>query len=384
MSNLLNTYATALGVIPKERPILNDHFFPLKDEKYIVIHNDNKLQSKYYEYFSEVINLLRPVLHKHGYKIYQIGGPNDPRLETDSQYLGLSWNQSFHVIKNASLFLGIDSINSHVAAGYGIPSVVLFGHTYSAQVTTNWLPENKQIILEPEWGDRKPSYSPNENPKMIRTIKVEKIAQSVLRLLNIPILIDIKTVRIGNDYHEPIVEIIPDFFADDSNMKTGVVHLRMDLVFNEQCLAAWLSNNYKVNIVTNKPIDLNLLRQFKNNIQRITFVTSKSTDYELSYIKDVKSIGLNLLMIGLDESTISDTREKFFNYIVESFDHPDRSVIDKISKSSKFLTKKQILSQGKVYPSVSHWRAGKIFSAQNKIIDDKEFWQDIEYFYFYK
>ena len=64
MASLLDVYSTALGVIPKERPILNEKFFPLKDEKFIIIHNDNKLPSKHFDYFPEVISLIKPVLHK--------------------------------------------------------------------------------------------------------------------------------------------------------------------------------------------------------------------------------------------------------------------------------------------------------------------------------
>lgn len=82
--NLQQTYATALGVIPKEKPILNEKFFPLTAEKFILIHNDNKLPSKHYELFPEVVSLLKPVLHKLGYRIYQIGGKNDPIIDRKS------------------------------------------------------------------------------------------------------------------------------------------------------------------------------------------------------------------------------------------------------------------------------------------------------------
>lgn len=385
MSDLLNTYAAALGVIPKNRPTINDKFFPLKDDKYIVIHNDNKLPSKYYEYLPEVISLLKPVLRQLGYKIYQAGGPNDPILEAaDSQYLGLSWGQSFFIIKNASLFLGIDSVLAHVAAAYGIPSVILYSHTFPEQCDTQWLPPEKKMVLKPDWGENKPSYSPVEDPKTIRTIKVEDIVNSVFQLLHLDAKLDMQTIRVGKDYHEPVMEIIPDFFAENPALKGGTLHMRMDLFYNDQCLWKWLSEGYRANIITDRPISLDGLKQFRQNVNRVTLMVDNTESYDLNYVKSVKNIGLDLLMIGTNEQTISRVREKFFDYSVESLDRPERSLIDKIPKDAKFFTKKQIHSGGKIFPSIAHYKKNIPFSKANKILDSEDFWLDSEYYYFYK
>ena len=77
MGHLIEEYAKSLGV-KIGKPVLNDHFYPILDEKYITIHTDNKIDSKNYEYFPQVINLIKPILNNLGYKIYQIGGPADP------------------------------------------------------------------------------------------------------------------------------------------------------------------------------------------------------------------------------------------------------------------------------------------------------------------
>lgn len=385
MSSLQAEYARSLGIIPKERPILNEKFFPVTGGKYIVIHNDGKLPSKLYDYFPEVISLLRPILNKFGYKIHQIGGPNDPKLDNiDSQYLGLSWGQNFHVIKNASLFLGIDSINSHAAAAYEIPSVVLFSHTYPCQVLTSWLPDNKRRILTPDYGGKKPSFSPVEDPKTIRTIKVEDIVNSVFQLLHLDAKLDMQTIRVGKDYHEPVMEIIPDFFAENPALKGGTLHMRMDLFYNDQCLWKWLQEGYRANIITDRPISLDGLKQFRQNINRVTLTADNPESYDLNYVKSVKNIGLDLLMIGTNEQTIANVREKFFDYSVESLDHPERSLVDKVPKDAKFFTKKQIHSGGKIFPSIAHYKKNIPFSKANKILDSEDFWLDIEYYYFYK
>lgn len=384
MASLQETYATALGVIPKEKPILNEKFFPLTEEKFILIHNDNKLPSKHYELFPEVISLLKPVLHKLGYRIYQIGGKNDPIIDgTDGQFLGLSWGQSFYLMKRASLFVGIDSVCAHAAAAYEIPSVILFSHTYESQVTTNWLPADKKIILEPEWGNRKPSYQPNESPKMIRTIKVERVVQAVFDLLCKGVQLNMKTIRVGEDYYNPVMEIVPDHFGENPALKNGFLHFRMDLHHNEQCLFHWLANGYKAHIITRKPITLDGLKQFRPNIGRLILMADSLESFSAEYLKAVKNLGLDVIVFCEKKETLPTLREKLFDYVVEELDYPEEKELDKISKDAKFFSKKQIHSNGQIFPSVAHYKNNIPFSRANQIIDCQDFWLDLEYFYFY-
>ena len=384
MANLLHTYANYMGVVPTERPILNEQFFPLKDEKFITIHNDNKLQSKFFEYFPEVISLLKPVLHKLGYKIYQIGGPTDPILDgADSQFLGLSWPQSIYILKRSSLHIGIDSAPVFISSSFDIPTIILFSHIFAEQSRPIWADKDKTIILEPDWNGRKPSYSANESPKMIRTIKVESIVQSAFNLLKVDVKLDMKTLRIGDDYHEPVMEIIPDFFAENPALKGGTLHFRMDLAHNEPCLFHWLQSGYRANIITSKPIDVEALKQFKGQISRVTLMAENIDSYTLDYVKNVKSLGLDVIMIGTNLENLPWVREKFFDYSVESLERPERSVVDKIPPHAKFFTKKQVHSNGKIFPSIAHYKQNIQFQKANRIIDSDDFWLDIEYFYFY-
>ena len=382
--NLQQTYATALGVIPKEKPILNEKFFPLTAEKFILIHNDCKLVSKFYELFPEVISLIKPVLHKLGYRIYQIGGKNDPVIEgTDGQFLGLSWGQSCYIIHRSSLVIAIDSIIQHIGSAYGIPSVLLYSHIFPQQADTNWLPADKKIILEPDWGTRKPSYQPNESPKMIRTIKVEQICQAVFDLLCKGVQLNMKTIRVGDDYYNSVMEIVPDHFQDNPALKNGHLHFRMDLHHNEQCLFHWLSSGYKAHIITRSPVSLDGLKQFRAQIGRLILMADSLDSYSLEYIKAAKSLGLDVVIFCDNEEILPTMRERFFDYNVEILDLPDCKVVDEIPKDAKFFTKKQLHSNGQIYPSVAHYKQGVPFSRANKILDFDDFWLDLEYFYFY-
>jgi hypothetical protein len=382
--NLQQTYATALGVIPKEKPILNEKFFPLTAEKFVLIHNDNKLPSKHYELFPEVVSLLKPVLHKLGYRIYQIGGKNDPIIDgTDGQFLGLSWGQSCYIIRRSSLVIAIDSVVQHIGAAYGIPSVLLYSHIFPQQADTNWLPPDKKIILEPEWGTRKPSYQPNESPKIIRTIKVEKVVQAVFDLLCKGVQLNMKTIRVGEDYYNPVMEIVPDHFGENPALKNGYLHFRMDLHHNEQCLFHWLANGYKAHIISRKPVNLDGLKQFRPNIGRLILMADSLESFSAEYLKAAKNLGLDVLIFCEKKEILPQMREKLFDYVVEELDYPEQKELDKIPKDAKFFTKKQIISNGQIFPSVAHYKNNIPFSRANQIIDCQDFWLDFEYFYFY-
>lgn len=382
--NLQSVYATALGVIPKEKPILNEKFFPLTAEKFILIHNDNKLSSKWYELFPEVISLLKPVLHKLGYRIYQIGGKNDPIIDgTDGQFLGLSWGQSAYIIRRSSLVIAIDSIVQHIAAAYEVPSVLLYSHIYPEQALVSWLPPEKRIVLQPEWGNRKPSYQPNESPKMIRTIKVEAVVQAVFDLLCKGVQLNMKTVRVGEDYYNPVMEIVPDHFQENPALKNGYLHFRMDLNHNEQCLFHWLAKGYKAHIISRKPITLDGLKQFRPNIGRLILMADSLESFSAEYLKAAKNLGLDVLIFCEKKEILPQMREKFFDYVVEELDWPEQKELDEIPKDAKFFTKKQLISNGQTFPSVAHYKNNIPFSRANQIIDSQDFWLDTEYFYFY-
>lgn len=378
--HLLSAYSNYLGVIPTDLPILNEQFFPLPKEKYILIHNDKKLQSKFFEYFEDVVNIIKPLLHNSGYLICQIGGKDDPPISNvDLRFLGQSWGQTSFIVKNSSLIVAIDSIVGHIASAYNIPTVSLFSHTYKEQAKPFWT--DKLICLEPERGDKKPSYSPQEEPKTIRTIRVEKIVQSIFDLLGINLKIDMKTLHVGEHYHEPVIEVVPDFFVDAPNLKQTVVHFRMDLRHDEQCLAAWLPH-YKMNIISNKVLNLNLLGQFKGNIARITLFLKDEKTFSPQYLKDLKAIGLPLVLICDSPKDISNLREKFFDFTIEEDDK--QKPLDNVPSNAKFWTKKLLFSRGQKYPSTAHWRENIPLTNENKIVDCGEFWKDKESFYFYE
>lgn len=384
MASLLDYYAMQLGVIPQGPPNLNLAFFPCP-EKFITIHGgDGKIPAKHFELFPEVISLLKPILRQQGYEIIQIGGPQDVEIEgVDKRFLHLSYAQSAYIQSRAALHLGIDSLASHVASAFDKPIVILYGHIYPEQAALGWSSLENVRILEPKWGERRPCFSHFESPKMIRTIKVEDVVNSVFQLLCPEAKLDMKTLRVGSEYSEPVIEIIPDFFAENPLMKNGLLHFRLDVAHNEQCLSHWLSNGYRGNVISKKPLPLELLKNFRPQINRVTLMVGNEESFSLNYVKSVKNLGLDILLIGENEENLPIVREKFFDYNVESLGLPERSVVESVPKDAKFFTKKQIHSNGKTYPSIAHYKNNLPFCRANKIIDCEEFWLDMEWFFFY-
>jgi len=382
MSSLIHAYSSYLGTIPKnEKPVLQEHIFPLPFERYIVFHNDNALPSKHYDYMPEVIALLKPILK--GYAFVQIGGPKDPHIEgVDVHYAGLTWNQSAYVISKCDLFIGQDSAPAHIVSMYDRKAVVLYSHIYEQQSPLNWSSPENVRTLSPDFSAKKPSYAAQENPKRNKEIGVEKICNAAFELLGAGTKLNFQTLRIGDTFHERVVEVIPDFVINDDSLKGGLIHMRLDKVFDPQCMKLWLQRGHNVNVVTKKKVDFALLQEFRQHIKQVTLFARDVDSFDLDYVKSVKSLGCGLVVVTDNDEILSPLRLKFFDYQVERLHNPDRSIVDSIPKDAKFWTKKLVFSKGKAYPSTSHWQ--KKDQNPQKIIDTPEFWRDIEFYYIYQ
>ena len=382
MSHLIEEYAKSLGV-KIGKPVLNDHFYPILDEKYITIHTDNKIDSKNYEYFPQVINLVKPILNSLGYKIYQIGGPSDPVLNNvDKVLLNLSYRQSAFLLKNSSLHLGIDSLPIHMASMYDIPIVGLYSHIMAANANPYWSSPEKVILLESDKKGNKPSYSYEESPKTIRSIKPEKIADSIFKLLNIENKLNFNTLNIGNNFHIEVCEVVPNFAANIEDKKNKTIYIRADLHFDVEKIAFWCQN-YKTVIITNKMLPLDLVAYFSKNIENIFFKLN-SEELPIDYLEQLKRTKVKFALCSNDKENLPLIRNKYFDFVVEYDDEKDR--IKNCTKvNGKFFTNKILISNGKIYPSEAHLKQAKTIDMDNNVIyDDDTFWKDVEHYYIYE
>lgn len=382
MGHLIEEYAKSLGV-KIGKPVLMDHYYPLLSDKYITIHCDNKIDSKNYEYFPQVISLLKPFLDKNGYKIYQIGGPEDPKLaNVDSSFLNLSYKQSAFLIKNSKLHIGIDSLPIHMASIYDIPIVALYSHIYPSNAYPYWSTKEKIRIIEADRKDLKPSFSYQENPKTIRSIHPEVIAKNALELLAIEQQIKFKTISIGSNFTSKIVEVVPNFRAKLEDQLYNPLYIRADIHFDDQNIAFWCAN-YKSRIITNQIIPLDLLSQFASNIDSIYFKII-NMDITNEYFEEVKKLKIKFSLITEDKENLGKIKNNYFDFLVE-FDNQKERIEKQEKYNSFFMTNKIIISDSKLYPSEAHLDLQKSIDIHNEVIHHSDkFWKDSEYFYFYE
>lgn len=386
MSHLIEEYAKNLGV-KIGLPIFPTHYMPIVDDKYITVHVDNKIDSKFYEFFPEVIELLKNLLQPLGYKIYQIGGGDDPQLPlVDKSFLGFTRKQTSFIVKNSSLHFGIDSFPVHQASVFDVPIVVLYSHIYPSHANPYWSTSSKVRILEADRGGRKPSYTYHEKPKSINTIKPEEVVKSVCELLNIPYTKSINTKFIGEQYSQAVVEIIPNFYGFSEELKNRLINIRMDYFHNENNLLAWCSN-YACHIITNKQISIKVLSERKNNIKKITFQIQNTKDFPKEYLEAVKNLGLDIACSTKNKEELAEIRNFYFDFRIELDEPPNQDSVNQLSQISnlKFLTKKDIFSNGKRYASKAHVDSDKVFvDRASDVIYNESFWTDLDHYFIYE
>jgi hypothetical protein len=279
------------------------------------------------------------------------------------------------------LHLGIDSLPVHIASVYDVPIVALYSHTYAANAYPYWSSKENIILIESEKDGNKPSFSYQENPKTIRKIKPEKIAQSVFDLLKIEEKINFNTLKIGTHYHISFVEVVPNFKANLEDQKNKTIYIRADLHNDDQTIAFWCYN-HKTKIIASNEIPIGLIKQFASNIEHIYF---KIKDQSISneYFEMVKKCKVNFTICCDDEANLASIRNYYFDFRVE-FDNTKQRISEIKKQNGYFFTNKILIFEGNLYPSEAHLNANKKLDTLNEVMhDDDAFWKDAEHFYIY-
>jgi hypothetical protein len=388
---LLDTYALASGSKIK-KPYIFDNFFPLVFDRYITFQAQTKYDSKDYNYWQNVINILLPTLEKNNIKIIQIGGGNENVYKYTLDLRGRTdINQLAYILKNSMLHFGADSLGVHMASSYDIPIVALYSVSQSSVSGPHFGSKDKQILFDAYLRTRtgKPSYSAQEAPKCINLIKPDEIANAVFKLLNIDFRTPFETVYIGEKYGPKVFrELIPfkTFPFDNPQMP---IEIRMDLEFNEQVLAEQLSRT-KAIVITNKRINKSLLQQLKPNISAIVYDIPEKD--EPKFIDDIKDLGIPILLISsLPTSTIIEKKIDYYQFSkINELQIEKEGVINNLKKDIDKLfyqSNKIVFANDKIYmgnmarlnnqeiPNDFHY---------NKVIDHPDFWKELQFFHIVK
>jgi len=392
--HILESYAS-IARAKISKPHLIPKFYPLVHEKYITIQGDSRYQSRQYNWFPEVLSILKPFLDKENIKVVQIGGSGDAIIPNiDVNLCGqTSFRQTFDVVRNALLHVGVDSLNVHIASVFGTKIVGLYSNMYIEHSKPYWSnPEDVRLIQAP-LGERKPSYSQQDDPKIINYIKPEVIAKSVLELLNIEGSIERESIFFGKEFSSTSLESIPDCLVDPKFMPNALLHIRYDYVQENETTQKFLYNQIglrKCAIYTDKLLNENALMQLRQNIVQIVVLITSAD--QLPIVQQVQKLGIPYALVSeLSEEEINKLKIVYLdNTPIQKakFSSKDKLPISYISDKTKFKTSKFILSQNKTYPSKAHWLSQKDCpisseSAIGEFIDSKDFWNEAEFYYLF-
>jgi hypothetical protein len=384
---LLDAYAIQCGATI-DRPFILENYFPLPLEKFITFQAQAKYEGKDYDYWQAVINLVAPVLLKEGIQICQIGGTNELAYQRVIDLRGqTSISQLSYLIKRAMLHFGPDSFATHLCSYFDNPLVALYSVSSTEVSGPHFGDPKKQILFKgyERVANKKPSFAAQEKPKSINSIKPEEIADAIFKLLNINFVTPFKTIYIGPRYSSRMIrELVPDMDMALPNPEIPV-EIRMDLNHDEGQLTKHLSYLQRSVVVTTKPIDLNLLRNFKPHITTLVYRIEEN-DHP-NFIKDAISLGLPLILTTrLTPEQIEPKKINYYEFgTIHALNTPSSETIENLKKDVSQLyyhSCKLMISKGQMFPS--HAAQEKNLPLQNdfeysKVIDSETFWEDLDF-----
>jgi len=387
--HLLDRYALSCGV-KIDKPFIDHSYFPLTLDKYIVFQTSGKGNSRQYDYWSRVFSLIKE--YTHDYPIVHVGIPSDQSVpNADLDIRGkTSIKQLAYIVKNSSMYLGIDSFSAHLAGYYDKKIVSLYSYCYAQNCSPVFGSESNKTLIEVDWEKHgKPSFSLKEDPnnKKINTIYPEVIAKAVLDKLGIANDLDkLQTLHIGSSYHTPVIEVVPYDSPYPSFIKDKICNIRADwLVPTDQALLK-LASICRLNIITNVNLPIDILDKIKSKISGMTYIVDESTS--LDYLADIKGLGINLQLTADGNAKWGELSEKFFDFGLDKEEVIDKKSIkniELIDENCFFSSEKIIVAGGKVFANKLSWiNCRPKLDKYSKVVDSTDFWQEADYFHIIK
>lgn len=385
---LVEAYSRTAG-LRIDKMLITDQFFPLGiDGPFIVVVTSTGAPAKNYSYFRRVVDVLRPALHAKGYKIVQVGNKDDERIGADIDVCGRTTiYQYFNILSRCELVLSGDTSAIHAAGHYDKKIVSLFSISHpkiSGALFGN--PENQKYLVPP--GDWRPSYNPNEHPKLIDKIKPEAAVKAVSDLLdlNVP---PFETLFIGGDYRMMLLESIPDTIVRPDFCPQAQLSLRFDKGGDENVIYEQLKYRKAV-IATDKPLNTQNLAQLRPHVEGIIYIVTENDDPK--FLESLHRNGIPYRLVSL--MSVEDVQKKKLSYadfnLLERRDPTSKTNISlegEINEKTRFWTSKRVLSGGKVYLSYAHVETDKpldnITQGEDNVIDLPSFWEDANFYHIF-
>ena len=358
------------------QPQIDECFYPILEKKYICISQSSTSESKSYDYYDDVMFHLKPYLDREGISVIELGSSNKSPIYYSKPYIHVNHLHASYILKKSLIYVGNDNLYSHVSSHYGKHVICPYNYSYSDTEKPYWSQSNKLKIIEPPL-KKKPFFIEQEYPKSINSINPELIAKEVLSALGIKNTLNtISTFFTGSFYLNKGLDIIPGKYNPGGIEVDCTPNIRMDKSFDLDFLLK--CKEFKsFNIVTDKVIPLNILNFLKDHINGISVFINHATTQD--DVKLLQSSGCTLKLLTLESENLPELRLKFldFNVVEYNLEFPDLPEIPNDSKI-KFLSKRNVISNGSVYNSYYSLGLGKNSHAID-FADLKDFKEDIHF-----
>lgn len=310
--HLVTTYALQAGAKIK-KPKLKWKYYPLPFDKYVTLHLSSGMDSKNYDFWPAIIRNIAPVLQAKGYHLVQIGGPDDIAIHGVSNLYRLCGKtdnlQSFYLLKNAALHISNDTFSTHVAGIFEVPIVGLYSVSHPSVCGPYWAGE--ATLLESERAGKKPSYSPQETPKMVNKIKMEEIVNAIYKHLAIEDRWTWETAFFGNKFelsekiqmNNLFIEVIPTDTPFSDHYETNNPPTIRDDLATEENVDVAMENIWKqldlmqAVILTERPLSQAVISH-PHLIKTVFKINEKNyQNIEVNYFKQLKDRGVPYSLI---------------------------------------------------------------------------------------
>lgn len=371
--HILEQYAVNCGA-KIDKPYIFKEYIPIPFDKYIVLHAGSGMESKNYDYYDDVVSFLKPYLDKENIKIVQIGGEKERKIKNCYHLLGTTKKQLAYIIDNSLLYFGNDTISLHLASYFQKKIVCASTVLYEACFYPYWSDKKDYKIINSHRNGLKPSFSNNENPKTINFIKPEEIVKEILGFLNIESNNLPESIYRGERSTHPIIEISPSQLIDKNTFSNFVLNIRLDYFPDFNDLNPILQNlqTRPATIVTDRPINLDILQHFKKNISTIIYDVTDNLD--LNFVSSLNNSAIkNAIIFKNSQDNISE--EVFKHRQLELINLPNLIEPIKINKfnfneinteKAIFRTNKVFIHNNKLFTS----RAAQLENQPSEIIND--------------
>ena len=167
--NLTEKIALDCGVKVSE-PYLDRYFLPVKNDNYIIIDTRNKNESGEYDYFTDVLDLIKDDLRNANIDVFQLATDKSVKLACDRCYISINKKQENYLISKSKLLVSNENYTLYVASVFNVKSVGLYSLFNPKNTRPIWN-QKSQIILESDREGNFPSYgNSKESPKTINFI----------------------------------------------------------------------------------------------------------------------------------------------------------------------------------------------------------------------